>query len=200
MKYTIIGDVHGKISQYEKIITEANKQNTLTIQIGDFGFKKEHLWHIANINDNHKILFGNHDDYSFLYHPHSLNDFKIIKGDYKTLLTVRGAHSIDKNLRIENRDWWANEELTYQQFQEAIELYEKEKPEIMVTHDCPQEVREKLFNIHEKSITSNGLQAMFEIHQPELWIFGHHHKTIDTTINNTQFVCLNELETFYLNF
>lgn len=47
---------------------------------------------------------------------------------------------------------------------------------------------------HLGNITSDGLQAMFEIHQPDIWIFGHHHKSIDTIVNGTRFICLKEAD------
>ncbi len=36
-------------------------------------------------------------------------------------------------------------------------------------------------------------QAMFEIHQPENWVFGHWHTNFKQCINNTKFKCLPEL-------
>ena len=63
-KLLIIGDVHGKFGQYEDIIENYSGRS---IQVGDFGFKLPHEWHLENVNPfMHKINFGNHDDYSFL--------------------------------------------------------------------------------------------------------------------------------------
>jgi predicted phosphodiesterase len=39
----IIGDVHGKIKSYEKIIKE-NEDCAMSIQLGDFGFSNEHIY------------------------------------------------------------------------------------------------------------------------------------------------------------
>lgn len=188
----VIGDVHGNLYDYENIL---KKCSCSSIQVGDFGFSKHHKWHLKNINyTQHKINFGNHDDYTYLREFHSLGDFSI----RTDMMTVRGAFSIDKICRTENISWWSNEELNYEEMQKAIDFYILNKPKIMITHDCPQEVRKTLFKINEKSITSNGLQIMFEAHQPELWIFGHHHKSKNELINNTRFVCLKELETMVL--
>lgn len=188
----IIGDVHGKINEYWKII---QKTNLKSIQVGDFGFKKEHEWHLKNIDSaKHKINFGNHDDYAYLNKPHSLGNYSVI-GD---IMTVRGADSIDKAYRIKDISWWEEEELTYDQMQNAIDSYMANKPSIMISHDCPQGIREHIFSIHDKSITSNGLQVMFEYHQPDMWVFGHHHKSISIKINGTKFICLNELETIII--
>lgn len=185
----LIGDVHGKVNDYWKIVSQTKM---CSIQVGDFGFKKQHEWHLKNIDfTQHQINFGNHDDYTFLHEPHSLSNYSI--GNEH--MTIRGADSIDKAYRTENVNWWKNEELDYQEMQRAIDHYINNKPKLMITHDCPQVVRQHLFGITEKSMTSNGLQAMFENHQPELWVFGHHHKSKDVVINGTRFVCLAELET-----
>lgn len=190
----VIGDVHGKINDYWKLV---NFRKGCSIQVGDFGFKKQHDWFLKNIDyTQNKINFGNHDDYSFLYEPHSLSNWSYA---YESkVMTVRGAYSVDKAYRTENLDWWANEELNYEEMQNAIDFYNFNKPKIMITHDCPDYARRYLFGIRDKSITSNGLQVMFESHQPDIWIFGHHHKSKNEVINGTRFICLAELETMVL--
>ena len=175
----IIGDVHGKINEYWKILQKCDKRY-YSIQVGDFGFSKQHEWHLNNIDySQHQINFGNHDDYTYLDKPHSLSNWSISTSG---LMTVRGAYSVDKAYRTENVDWWANEELNYEEMQRAIDSYISNKPKIMITHDCPHEARQSLFGITEN-------------HQPELWVFGHHHKSKNEVINGTRFICLAELET-----
>lgn len=190
----IIGDVHGKINDYWKLV---NTRKGSSIQVGDFGFKKQHEWFLKNIDyTRNRINFGNHDDYTFLNEPHSLSDWSY--DPRIELMTVRGAYSIDKAFRTENIDWWENEELNYKEMQDAIDFYIVSKPKIMITHECPDCVRQYLFGILDKSITSNGLQCMLENHQPDLWIFGHHHRRKEETIYNTKFICLEELGTYML--
>lgn len=187
--FLLIGDVHEKVNEYWKIVNQTNK---FSIQVGDFGLKTSHEWFLKNIDcSQHKINFGNHDDHTFLHKPHSLSDFSI-GNEY---MSVRGAYSYDKAYRIENVDWWKNEELNYAEMQNVVDHYIHNKPKLMITHDCPLIVKQHLFGITDKSMTSNGLQMMFENHQPDIWVFGHHHKSKDVLINGTRFVCLSELET-----
>ena len=127
--------------------------------------------------------------------PHSLGNFNLISNE---IMTVRGAYSIDKAHRTENIDWWNNEELNCIEMQNAMDFYILNKPKIMITHDCPHEARKQLFGINEKTITTNGLQMMFENHQPDLWIFGHHHRSKNEIINRTRFIYLAELETMVI--
>lgn len=192
----IIGDIHGKLDKYQKII---NNHKGNSIQVGDFGFEKHHRWHLDNIDSSkHKVNFGNHDDYTFLLSKHSLHNSSYINKNGEEIMTVRGAYSIDKDYRIPGVSWWANEELNYNEMKLIIDSYIKKKPKIMITHDCPQIIRNYFFGITDKSITSNGLQTMFEEHQPDLWVFGHHHRSKNEIINGTHFICLAELETMII--
>ncbi len=186
----IIGDVHGKIDKYWKLLQNYRGES---IQAGDFGFKKEHQWHLKNIdNSRHKVCFGNHDCTDFLNSPHSCGNYSY-RPDME-LMTIRGAWSIDKWMRIEGKDWWRDEEMSDTEMRLALDFYDKKLPSIVVSHDCPNSVRGALFSVEDKTTTSNYMQAMLELHQPDLWVFGHWHKSIDVRIDGTRFVCLNELE------
>ncbi len=187
----LIGDPHGKLKEL-KAITSQHKGDK--IQLGDLGFKKEHEYFLKDGFDRCESLFGNHDYYPLLHAPHSLGDYGFTYG----IFHVRGAYSIDRHWRTEGVDWFNNEELSYPQFNKVLEYYEEIKPSIVISHDCPQSIRESWFGIEEKSTTSNGLQAMFEIHQPDLWVFGHHHTSKKEIVNGTRFVCLDELEGFLI--
>ena len=167
-----------------------------SIQLGDFGFKREHDWFIENIDSNvHKINFGNHDYYPYLNEPHSLGNYQYSDG----IFTVRGAWSIDRDYRREGVDWFADEEMNYTEMMACLNYYEKIKPRIVVSHECPNTPREEFFNIWNQSNTSHILEAMFQIHQPETWIFGHHHSPRNQVINGTRFICLPELGTFIID-
>lgn len=191
----VIGDVHGKVNEYWKIV-QKNKGNK-SIQCGDFGFKTQHDWFLQNIDFNlNKICFGNHDYFPYLNMPHSCGNFQFFED--QSIFTVRGAYSIDQYHRTEGRDWFSNEELNYSEFHDLIDYYLEVKPNVVISHDAPHSIRQTLFGITDKSTTSNGLQAMFENHQPDLWIFGHHHQSKDVNINRTRFICLKELETFLI--
>lgn len=188
---TIIGDVHGKLDQYKEITDNC----AFSICVGDFGFQKEWDWHHENIGGCHEINMGNHDYLPYLYsHPASLRNYNYFPSF--GVFSVRGAFSIDKIHRTEGLDWFPNEELTYQEGLHCFDEYCKIKPKIVISHDCPQSVCYSLFGIYQKSDTRNLLQAMFEEHEPELWVFGHHHESKDIAFGKTRFICLNELETF----
>lgn len=187
---TIIGDVHGKVYAYKEITDRCES----SICVGDFGFKSEWDWHTRNIVGDHLINMGNHD-----YIPY-VNEHKASTKDWNfypenSIFTVRGAWSIDRMYRTEGVDWFPNEELSYQRGLECFDEYLKVKPEIVVSHDCPHQIRKYLFDIKQKSNTSNLLQAMFNEWKPKIWIFGHHHRSDKCKNGRTRFICLSELET-----
>jgi len=192
----IIGDIHGKISEYQKII----EKHSSSLQLGDFGFKSQYEWYINNIDMNrHKIIMGNHDDTNYLKYTNGNFSYDVSN----EIFSIRGAMSIDKSKRISGIDWFENEELNYLESMEVMDEYEKIKPKIVVSHDCPAFVAEEFFgfpqnDINYKSKTRTFLNVLYDIHKPELWIFGHNHKHIDSIINGTRFICLAELETFVL--
>jgi len=120
-------------------------------------------------------------------------------GEYgDSIFFVRGAWSIDFYHRTLGIDIWDNEELTYQECENAIKMYEEVKPQIVVTHTGPQ-----MLESHLKLTFGDGrpvetrttlcLQRMIEIHRPKLWVFGHYHQEFDRIIDGCQFVCLEEL-------
>ncbi len=183
-----IGDVHGKYQEYNKII----QQYSPTIQVGDFGFDYSILDGVDP--SQHRILGGNHDNYDKIHKcPHYLGDY----GLYRNIFFVRGANSIDRHLRTEGVDWWRQEELTYLKLQDTLEQYQQSKPKIVVTHDCPTIVTQFLVRGCIPSRTDQFLQCLFDIHQPELWIFGHYHIRADNILNGTRFICLEELGVFH---
>lgn len=201
-KITFIGDVHGKLEQYKQIIDNCD----YSICVGDFGFKNKWDWHQTNAwmfaHKPHWINMGNHDWIDVLNEEHldygHTGNFNYFT-DYG-VFTIRGADSIDKHLRTEGVDWFPNEELNYQEQLTAFDFYCKVKPNVVVSHDCPQEIMKQLFGYPEKSQTRTMLQAMLNEHQPDVWIFGHFHTSIQTKIHNTEFICLNELEKFTIDF
>jgi hypothetical protein len=196
MKVRIIGDVHGKLHAYFNRIKDVN----LSIQLGDFGFKEWDKLRVHKIDsEHHKIIPGNHDDYTRInkdytfgkdYGDVSWNDFKFF--------FVRGAFSIDKEWRTPYISWWPEEELSYEELQNVIDLFDKVKPEIMLSHDVPAGPRSVLFESPFKIIDSRtqvALHEMYRIHQPKLWIFAHWHYTLSKQVyDNTTFICLDELD------
>jgi len=206
MRY--IGDVHGKYTQYKKIIDSCKE----SIQVGDMGvgFRSERHCrplqnppHYAMARENHRFIRGNHDNpHVCKNHSQCIPDGTVeslyTKSDSLRKMFVGGGLSIDQQYRHEGLDWWPEEELSIQELNLLIDEYDTHLPEIMVTHDCPEPIARILFNNGEKleypSRTRQAFQIMWERYQPDIWIFGHWHSSRDKLIDECRFICLSELE------
>lgn len=183
-----IGDTHGNFDVYLNIIKDAHE----SIHVGDFGIGfRPNPTHKYDITA-HKFIRGNHD---WLYGcTKELN--WIPDGHYdadKEIFFVGGAYSIDRGYRTEGIDWWADEELSYDDLEKFIDDYEKIKPRIVVSHECPDWLT-KHFDINYYEIpsrTRKAFETMWNIHKPELWVFGHWHLNFDKVFDKTRFICLN---------
>ena len=194
---TLIGDVHGKYKRYHEIIREKDRHSH-SIQIGDFGFDYETLRNVDS--KNHVFIGGNHDNYDKVNSvPNYLGDYGYVNNfNGVDFFFFRGAYSIDRQYRTIGIDWWEQEQLKIEDFIKARELYRDIKPDLVLTHDCPQSLYSYLLppgaKIYE-NITSWALEELFNIHQPKFWRFGHFHNSWRKVVNGTDFRCLNELET-----
>jgi hypothetical protein len=130
---------------------------------------------------------------------HYLGDFGVwdIPDFERNLFFVRGAWSIDQRLRInQGYSWYPKEQLSPEECTAALELYEKEKPDFVVTHAAPMSVVNQL-NLHYTggrpipNATNKLLEIMFQTHAPKLWVFGHYHQVFDRMVGGTHFVCLD---------
>lgn len=195
---TVIGDVHGHYDQYERMA----RKREHTVQLGDLGFKYGCLKNLDP--EKHKVIGGNHDNYDIIHEfPHYLGDYGTSSLGGVEFFFYRGAYSIDKQYRTIGIDWWAQEENTIETFMEAREVYREKKPNIVISHCCPYsaiphflepQYAHRIIN----SRTDWALQELFNIHKPKLWIFGHFHVSRSVVIEETKFICLNELETLNL--
>lgn len=196
-KMTVIGDVHGKYDRYHKIIRQT-EYYPYTVQLGDFGFKYDTLKNVDSTK--HLVLPGNHDNYSICYdYSHFLGDYGYTSLNKINFFYYRGAYSIDRQYRTIGIDWWENEQVSIDQFMKARELYRDTKPKIVITHDCPQTIAGLMINpgdrIYENT-TGWALNELLNIHEPDLWLFGHWHQSRTIQYGKTKFVCLDELETY----
>jgi len=187
-----IGDVHGDFQKYLNITSLSNS----SLQIGDTGVFRDSDIQNLPMNNKHKCFRGNHDNPN-VYHnnPNALSDYGY--DNITEIFWMAGAYSIDFRQRTPTLDWWENEELSNKELTKAVQLYSDTKPSIMTSHDCPNQIREVIFqqkkdNFYQSNRTVQSLSVMFENYQPDIWIFGHHHYRIDYKIGKTRFIGLND--------
>ena len=183
-----VGDIHGDTYVLYRACSTTDGP---VIQVGDFGVGFIDLPSWLKTSD---LLFirGNHDD------PGRCREIPnwIPDGFYAPLtqmMFVGGAWSIDQAYRIPGLSWWPEEELNDRQFEQIFEVYAKERPRVMVTHDFPHSVIANKFN-HLRiraTRTSTWLDSFLVEHQPELWVGGHWHKSVDWHHGDTRFRILD---------
>lgn len=194
-----IGDVHGKVDTYLALIEGVDE----SIQCGDMGIG---FVEIPKISVDHLWVRGNHDNPNLAEkHPNCIRDGSF--WEKESIFFLGGAWSIDWEWRQRleanggRKCWWPTEECSVPKLQKIIDYYEECKPRIVVTHDCPTIMAHEIHSQHEwdKSKTRQALDRMFEIHKPNMWIFGHHHINLMRDIDGTRFICLDELEFVDIN-
>jgi len=202
----LVGDIHGQFHILQKIL-DMNKDTV--IQLGDLGIgfpaKKINPLSFFDLNQPYtisyltnfeherlKFLRGNHDSPKLCKkHPNYLGDY----GMFNNMFFVSGAWSIDREFRKEGVDWWADEELSIIKLNKMLTLYEKEKPEIVITHDCPQRILSIMYSQIHPTRTGQALDSMMDIHLPKYFYFAHHHKSFTYVYKNIcTFQCLNSNE------
>lgn len=166
--------------------------------------------HLPELPPEHKFIRGNHDDPQLCReHPNYLGDYGYLPDD--NLFFLSGALTASWRVLQNSKYWFADEQLSDTQLGEALELYARTKPSLVVSHDGPSEAAcEVLKDLHGnyydakrggiESRTCAALQEMFEIHQPEVWFFGHYHVKREFALRGTNFLCLTEMGTTGVRF
>ncbi len=203
----LVGDIHGKLYQLKNILHSTDEE---VFVLGDIGIGFKGVGSRPFFRNNMKFIRGNHDKPSDCReHPQYLGDYGYIPE--KKMFFISGAISVDIYRRTEGVDWWPDEQLSYSDLMNAIELYKETKPEIVISHDCPWEITEELcdtvvrknpylskYGTPRKYSTNIAFDTMLEFHRPKRWFFGHWHISYEKESNSTLFKCLNELETIQI--
>lgn len=204
-----MGDIHGKFSPFQTFARRVLGRGVAVVQIGDFGHGFFDPGTAADTQDFFRenmgtcgFIRGNHDDPEIC----RMMPGWIPDGHHDPawdIMFVGGAYSVDRHLRTEGLDWWADEECSITELNGIVDRYAAVKPRIMVTHDAPSAAIEAVFpNVRlfrPLSRTVQTFNSMFEVHCPDTWFFGHWHHSASAVVNGTRFQCLGELENCILS-
>ena len=183
-----IGDVHTKYDRYIEVKNQVEK----SIQVGDFGFGFREVPN-GIFRETDKLILGNHDDPVLGRKcPNHIESGSEQEG----IFAFNGAASSDRIRRTEGRDWWPEEEHSHDELNSILDKWEVSSCDIVVSHDCPQEIYPIISSHHrydEASKTRQALSSLIYIRKPKIFIFGHHHKSFDEEYENIRFICLPEL-------
>lgn len=164
--FGVAGDWHGNTQWVRKVLHDFAAENITHIyQVGDFGIwpgpqgkdflvKTNQL--AAELGITIHIIPGNHEDYNQIDLMDTDNDGWLYRKAYPqlkfaprghvwtyngiTMAALGGAGSIDRNLRVEGRDWWPQEEITDKDVRALIDNVTTqpwERLDILYTHEAP---------------------------------------------------------------
>ncbi len=211
MRIFLTGDTHIPIDISKLNMEQFPEQKNLTredfvIVLGDFGL----LWH-DDKTYSHWLnwlkqksftllwLDGNHENHDWInrlpstewnggkVHFVADNVIHLMRGQIfdlggKKFFVCGGATSIDKDHRTVGVSWWANEDLSWAESEEALSNLEKANYNVdfILTHTCPMQLVRPMFGIPPiPDPTANFLDIVQGQVRSAEWYFGHHHRDID---------------------
>jgi hypothetical protein len=126
------------VDGYLKLL--AHYRGEPSVQLGDFGIGFPGDGPLPPLPDNAWFLRGNHDNPEVARsHGNYLGDYGYRTIDGIRFFFLSGAWSCDQCHRTEGVNWWRDEELGIADLEAAVELYTKAKPDVVLTHDGPEE-------------------------------------------------------------
>jgi hypothetical protein len=202
----VAGDLHANTLAGVHLVKTAAKllrdeEQPLILQLGDFG-----IWpgltgtnyirwlEQACSENNVEIWFvdGNHEDFTQVHHfdpwqsryrwiTHLPRGWRW-RWHGRSWLALGGAVSLDRAVRVWQRDWWPEEEITEEQAAEAVA---GGRAHIMVTHECPSRVTHTfppppsfwdLRDIARSDAHRERLQGVVSAVRPGWLMHGHLHR------------------------
>ena len=207
----ITGDTHGEQNRILHIENNCDiGKGDYLVVCGDFGYlykndKSENFFLDILEERPYTICFcdGNHENFPAIYsypeevwnggriHRIRKNIIHLMRGqmydiESKTFFTMGGAYSIDKYMRRENVEWWADELPNSNEYNEAIANLEKcgHSVDYILTHTAPTKVVRRVFlkdgsiDIHEAELCGFLEWVMYETNFRK-WFFGHWHADLE---------------------
>lgn len=236
MRVLIVGDVHGQHRKLAALVrqVEADYRIGAAIQVGDFGFTRALLarrgeTRVAYAVPLH-VIDGNHEDHAWLQRALVLGAARTWQNECNLIYQPRpsvaeigggrvgflgGALHADRPQQHNLLSGFPNYILRRQR-EAAVALFNRERPELIVTHSCPAGIGIGLRGSAElePSVGEHVVRAGFAAgppddcgeeelnrlwtglaYRPRAWVFGHFHRPHRVTIGGTDFVCAgDELE------
>lgn len=204
----VTGDLHGSGDSIWKFnsqsFTEKIKPEDFIIICGDFGMiwndsEKENkaLDEFSNRVGTYLFVDGNHEAFPIinqypveewnggLVHRIRPSILHLMRGQVftiegKKIFTMGGATSIDKQWRIPEVSWWAEEIPSVKEMETALTNLDKHewKVDYVCTHAAPDNIHDKVlegFKYKPNDAVTSFLQEIDDRLEYEKWFFGHYH-------------------------
>lgn len=205
----IIGDVHGRFNHIKEALP-LTKVNAL-FQVGDFGyFPTMENKEVESLKELPFPVFfcdGNHEDHEALKkakeyrndgYPSNIYHMprgSVVSVNGLNVLFFGGANSIDKNERTPGLDWFPEETISESDMYNLPDC----TIDVVISHTCPDEffptVKKAVGSLYtEKDHSRKALSYILNKYKPMRWYFGHFHKAIEGTYKDTQWRCLDKID------
>jgi predicted phosphodiesterase len=233
MRVLIVGDVHGRHQELAEALWQAQADYRIeaAIQVGDFGFGRNLL--ASGAEDRVRFpmplhaIDGNHEDHGWLRRSlltgaargwvRELNLVFQPRASVAQLGSSKvgflgGALHVD---RPQKHSWLGGfpNYISRRNREQAVALFNRERPELIVTHSCPAGIGIGMRSAPEMQpgvatyITAAGFDAgptddcgevelrwlWSELeYKPRAWVFGHFHRAHAAVIEGTRFVGVSD--------
>jgi len=207
----VTGDTHIPIDINKLNAKNFPEQKTMTkndfvIVCGDFGGvwngdNEEKYWLKWLRDKNFTTLFadGNHENFHMLSeYPvevfcggkvHKINDsvYHLMRGevytlDEKKIFVMGGASSHDKEYRIENISWWAEELPSDNEYENAMNnlAAHEWRVDYIISHCCADNIQAKIAEYYSHDKLTNFFEYVIKADCAyDKWYFGHYHYDVD---------------------
>jgi predicted phosphodiesterase len=233
MRILIIGDVHGQHAALAAHLRDIQSHYGIgaALQVGDFGFDKENIKRLRAERIRFPVplhaIDGNHEDHAWLRRAmltgavrHWGDEANLIYQPRPSLATIGGstigflggALHVDRPQRHNLLSRFPNY-ITRSQREHAVALFNRHRPDLVVTHSCPAGIGIGLRGAPDlqhgvaEYIVKHGfdpgpandcgeveLQRLWQAlaYRPRAWVFGHFHQPHEATIDGTRFLCVGD--------
>jgi len=196
LRVTLIGDIHQKRAMFNAEYMPPN-----SIQLGDLGFDYSQ-WDRNNRRlrnpkpGRRHFIGGNHDAYNILipeadYLQEINPELCHIPRGYVSgkVMFIGGADSIDAHHRIPGYDWFPEERLSMMEV-DCILQYEG-RVDVIIAHDLPAFAYPGVGIHNIVGSHCRDLEEIFYKFRPSRWYAGHHHKSVQFSVEGCHFKVLD---------
>jgi hypothetical protein len=229
MRVLIVGDVHGQQRELAEKLRQVQTDYRIEagIQAGDFGFYENRMAETVRYPVPLHVIDGNHEDHRWLRRALRRDAADVWKKERNLIYQPRpsvarlgvskvgfmgGALHVDRPQKHNLLSGLPNYILRRHR-EQAVALFNREKPDLIVTHSCPSGIgigvrgSADLEHGVAEHIRGAGFDAgpqddcgeaeLAELwrglcYRPRGWVFGHFHSAHDVVVEGTRFVCVAE--------
>lgn len=231
MRILMVGDVHGRHSELAACLAQAQADYRIgaAIQVGDFGYRRSVLDGEAGVRFPVPVhaIDGNHEDHAWLCRALSTGETRRWQSELNLVYQPRpslarfgatqvgflgGALHAD---RPQKHNWWSGlpNYIARRDRKQAAALFNRERPELIVTHSCPSRIGVGMRAPAEMrpGAAEHIIAAGFDCgpdddcgeaelahlwhdltYRPRAWVFGHFHRRHEVVLEGTRFVSLDD--------